>query len=91
MIDDMQKVLAMIAPRVQISDSESENDFGEDQDTTKSAYLYSSNLDDKLIQLLLDDWEFKDQMGEQQHQLQQLLDPQDFLQTSPLSGARNLI
>ena len=27
MIDDLQKVLDMIAPRIQISDSESENDF----------------------------------------------------------------
>ena len=30
MIDDMQKVLDMIAPRVQISDSESENDSATD-------------------------------------------------------------
>ena len=44
-----------------LSDSETEDEFGEDQERTMSTYLDSSNPDAELIQLLLNDREFEDQ------------------------------
>ena len=45
---------------ISLSDSESDDKFGEDQEVTKSTYLDSSNTDAEIIQLQLDDGEFED-------------------------------
>ena len=51
-IDDLYPIL--------LSDSESDNNYIRDQEITVSTYLDSSNLDSKLIRLLLEDGEYSD-------------------------------